>query len=85
MRPYLTSPCCGAPVVGMVDVTVHPRYREDGSVGPIIDTLRGIKYDASRSALPDPHEAYCADCGKPVDVPHDCGEPWLHREANDGE
>jgi hypothetical protein len=76
---YLSSPCCGAAVVGMVDVTVHPRYCVDGSLGPIIDTLAGIKYDVTRSAAPDPHEAYCAKCGAPVAVPHECNEPWRHQ------
>ncbi len=78
---YLLSPCCNAAVIGMVDVTVHPRYRKDGSTGPLVDTMRGIKYDVSRSAAPDPHEAYCADCGATVDVPHDCAEPWRHEES----
>jgi hypothetical protein len=55
----------------MVDVTVHPRYRADGSTGAIVDTLRGIKFDVERSAAPDPKEAYCAECGASVKVPED--------------
>lgn len=35
----------------------------------IVDTLRGIKYDAERSAAPEKAEAYCFDCGEQVDVP----------------
>lgn len=75
---YLKSPCCDAPVVGMVDVTVHPRYREDGTLGPVVDSLREIKYDAARSPV-NPHDAYCHECGEPVDVPHDCDEPFRHK------
>lgn len=78
MTRSLKSPCCDAAVVGMVDVTVHPRVREDGSFGPITDTLRGIKNDVQRSAAPDPHEAYCAECGGDVEIPHECDEPWRH-------
>ena len=67
---WLRCPACGGPrVVGMIDVTVHPRFREDGTTGPIVDTLRGIKYDVERSAAPDKGEAYCFDCGEQVVVP----------------
>lgn len=78
MKRYLKSPCCKAAVVGMVDVTVHPRYRTDGTSGEIIDTIAHIKFDVNRSAAPDPHEAYCVECGAEVDVPHECDEPWHH-------
>lgn len=60
---YAKSPCCEAPVVGMVDVTVHPRRREDGSYGPIRDKLSEIQYDATRSEVDAP---YCEQCGEPV-------------------
>lgn len=63
----------------MVDITVHPRYRTDGTTGPIIDTIAHVKYDVSRSAAPDPHEASCAECGGPVEVPHECDSPWVHQ------
>jgi len=47
----------------MVDVTVHPRRREDGSYGPIRDKLSEIQYDATRSEVDAP---YCEQCGEPV-------------------
>lgn len=81
MARYLASPCCGAAVVGMIEVTLHPRYRTDGTTGPIIDTMRHIRRYVEHSEEADPHEAYCAECGAPVEVPHKCDEPWRHDTA----
>ena len=59
---YVMSKCCDAPVVGMVDVTVHPRLREDGTYGPIVDKIRDVRFDAARSEVDAP---YCTECGEP--------------------
>lgn len=52
--------------MGIVDVSVHPRFREDGSVGPINDTFRSI---AEEAAILRPDAPYCQGCGEPVSVP----------------
>lgn len=65
-RRWLRSPCCGAAVVGMVDVTVHPRFYEDGTAGRIVDTLAAL---AAEAATQRPDGPYCQECGGPVAVP----------------
>lgn len=68
----LKSRCCGAPVVGMVDITVHPRLmrKPDGTVvdGQIVDNLTHVRLSVARSEESDHAEAYCAECGEHVDV-----------------
>ena len=69
-RRVLKSLCCGAPVVGMVDVTVHPRlYIEDGKVvsGAITDRIGAVRWAAEQIPC-DMGEAYCDKCGEFVDV-----------------
>lgn len=66
------SPCCGAPVVGMVDVTLHPRIMRlpNGRTrdGGIVDTTRDIRESVAKMAESDHREAYCWSCGEHVDV-----------------
>ena len=69
-RRALKSPCCGAPVLGMVDVTVHPRlYIEAGVVvsGAIVDRIGAVRWAAETMPC-DLGEAYCAECGESVAV-----------------
>ena len=70
-RHYIRSSCCGASVVGMVDITVHPRiYVEDGvgKAGPIGDTMAAVRWAAEHGSV-DLAECYCEECGQAVEVP----------------
>lgn len=64
MTPYAKSPCCQAPVVGMIDITVHPRMRADGTYGPLTDTMADVRRAAAMTPADDP---YCVECGGPVE------------------
>lgn len=68
----LKSRCCGAPVVGMVDITVHPRLmrKPDGTVvdGQIIDNLTAVRLSVAKFEESDHREAFCVECGAGVDV-----------------
>lgn len=68
----LRSPCCGAAVAGMVDITVHPRLmrKPDGTVvdGQIIDNLTAVRLSVAKTEESDHGEAFCVECGAHVDV-----------------
>jgi hypothetical protein len=63
----MKSACCRGRVVVPVDVTAHVIVNADGSLSErLSDTMRGIRWAATRGGGADIEEAYCEECGASV-------------------